>query len=162
MKDEKGLTLIEVLIIVAIIGIIAAITIPNVHKMLQANHEASAVKSVREIGTAQARYQATVGQGENFAPDLATLGREGIVEKPLAESGVKDGYSFVTKGVPATNFWPSYFDTTADPNPARLGAGSKHFYANEMFVVWQSENNIEVPGVPAFRQPNHSTVVPLE
>ena len=102
MKNEKGFSLIELLIVVAIIGIIAAIAIPNLLKSRQAANEAAAISAVRTVGTAQATYQSTRGLGKNFAADLTTLNTEGSVDSVLG-SGTKSGYKFSTVGKDATS-----------------------------------------------------------
>jgi len=137
MKNEKGFSLIELLIVVAIIGIIAAIAIPNLLTSRQAANEASAIGSVRTIGTAQATYQSTLGLGRNFCDTLANLGLDGGVDGTLA-SGTKSGFQFSSVGVPSAAGVPSYFDTTAAPqSTGAFGTGNRYFYSNESFVIYQ-------------------------
>jgi prepilin-type N-terminal cleavage/methylation domain-containing protein len=100
---EKGFSLIELLIVVAIILIIAAIAIPNLLRSRIAANEASAVGSVRTMNTAAVAYSSTYGNG--FPPTLAAMGtgnppaanascNESQLVDNVLSSGTKSGYTF--------------------------------------------------------------------
>ena len=149
-KKQKGFSLIELLIVVAIILIIAAIAIPNLLRARMAANEASAVGSVRTLTTSNVTYSSTWGNG--FSPSLAVMGgvpggnatcdKALLIDNILATSGQKSGYNisyFV--GSPNLNAAPgcanaggNTFAFTALPvNPGTTGQSA--FCAAEDGVV---------------------------
>ncbi|MFI5096348.1 MAG: prepilin-type N-terminal cleavage/methylation domain-containing protein [Candidatus Acidiferrales bacterium] len=107
MKKQKGFSLIELLIVVAIILIIAAIAIPNLIRSKMAANEASAVASLRTINTAEVTYNNTYpglfGSLAQIGPADATCSAGPVVGHAclidfLLSQGTKSGYTFVATG----------------------------------------------------------------
>lgn len=131
MRKDSGFSLIELLIVVAIILIIAAIAIPNLMRSRISANEASAASSLRTITSAQVTYRIF---HPDYAPDLTTLGpaNANLLTETLGTAPfIRNGYQFVTVGTDTA------FNASAVPvQPGRTGIRS--FCTDTPAVIYYS------------------------
>jgi prepilin-type N-terminal cleavage/methylation domain-containing protein len=140
-NKQKGFSLIELLIVVAIILIIAAIAIPNLLRSKMAANEASAVGSMRTINTTATQYSTTYNGYPSALSNLggpaggsATSSSAELIDAVLA-GGTKSGYSFAyTAGATDTNGNVLQYTMTAVPTSSGV-TGQRTFFTDQTGVI---------------------------
>ena len=144
-RTAKGFSLIELLIVVAIILIIAAIAIPNLLRSRIAANQASAVGSLRTLNTAEITYSSTYNTGFTttmtyLAPDptgnTPNATAAGLIDSVLA-SGAKSGYNFAYSmgATDSTGRVNTYAFTAV---PVSNNTGTNYYYTDQSGVIRQN------------------------
>ena len=137
LRRRNGFSLIELLIVIAIILIITAIALPKLTQARMAAYEMAAVRTLQTLNTAQIQYFSTYGRYASTLNELGPSAGNGppspaaanLISEDLA-SGIKSGYIFTMVGTPGG------YTVNADPQTYNV-TGARSFYTDHSNIIRQ-------------------------
>ena len=159
LNKKKGFTLIELMIVIAIIAIIAAIAIPNLIEARKSGNEAAAIGALKTVASSQSLFREgdKEGDGEMDYGTLGELADESLIDTILG-TGTKQGYTFSG----------SYSKTTSQflwyciANPALVGTtGDRYFATNNEGVTYFTNKETVVVNSTTCESPANIGMTPI-
>jgi prepilin-type N-terminal cleavage/methylation domain-containing protein len=151
LRDQRGFNLIELMIVIAIIGLLIGVGTLAWQAVIRSGNEATAAASVDNIRKFQAQY-ASRNHG-NFATFDELIAKVGMDEAFKGERPVKNGYIFTLVVEPGSASKPSFYSITADPQVGEgvTASGTRHYYTDSTLstIKGTDENRPAKPDDPA-------------
>lgn len=142
MSARKGFTLVEIMIVIAIISLLAAMAIPNLLRARLAANESSAITSLRTIVSAAHTYKASGVSSSGYPANLSVLVTNPPFIDSVLGSGRKNGYAFSLAGD------ASMFTATAVPEAVNVSGVRRFFVDTSGVIRYNSTGDASMDDLP--------------
>ena len=156
MKNQKGFSLVEILVVVVVVGIIVAIAVPNMIASRRFANEGSAVSMMRTLHSGNISYQSSLGKGK-FAPNIQALKIAGLVDGTVStattSTASKSGYIYTYDSLDV-NDNPSNYNIIAKPASTEpiTATGTQEFFIDGTGVIRSAPTGVSSTSPPFERK----------